>query len=1258
MQETDFQVLFADNYLLSLWKDEWEDYIQKHDNNVLDVLKKWSEKDFQKETIAESAFIDTFFKKIWNHTASGETKKEEGYTSYPQYPIQGAGQRGGTGKADLALGYFGTEEVISQIPQVLCEFKDINSGLDNSQSRKGNSRSPVKQCADYLKESFQALYGNEPVLPSWGIVTDMNEFRLYHRKGIPFRFQRFFLKTKIQDETSLLDKSERGQEKRFLFWKIFQPDVLLSKSGKSFLEKQLDKQIVLEKEIENDFYKEYKSYRKLIFETLVEYNPDFQGTKGRLVRLTQRFLDRCIFLFFCEDMGKELNFPRNIFRDLLIKESKDEDYDPKDDVIWTRVKKLFESMREGKPFRNIPINKFNGGLFEKEPELESLHIPSFVFCKKNQGTNEESIFSEVNTALYFSAKYNFGVTEKTHEKSISLITLGRIFEQSITELEIMEAHADGKVSLNELSKRKTNGVYYTPEWVTQNIVEETVGRVLEKIKQNLKLNEYNSISEEDIKAYQKTIGKKKTKHHFLQNYVYALDEYAEKMKEIKVIDPACGSGAFLIQAYQFLLRERQWIANERERIDGMKMIFDSDRVIKDILSNNIYGIDINTESVEITRLAIWLHTARPDSELTSLDKNIVCGNTLIGKDFYKRETDEHGTFSLFSEEKKEEINVFDWKEAFPEIAANGGFHCVIGNPPYVKLQNFQKKQPEMTEFLLNHRVEDKPIYESTQTGNFDLYLPFIEKGLELLHPEGRMGYIAPSVWTVNEYGEGLRKKLIQTRQLERWVDFKSYQVFTEATTYTSLQYFTKKPNENIKLYFAYDGDISNIDWERKNIDIIWYKELSNNDAWLFADKIAIKILKKLSNLPKLLTKAKYISQGLISGSYSIFVLKKADNNLYKSVHNKDNSKQLYNIEDEIMKAILTGENINRYIIPNENDHIIFPYEKNGNKIILISFENLKTKYPLCFKYLSNFEKSLRKRDSGKLNDSQWFRFSRNQNLDKQNLPKLMISGTATELRVIADEKGSFSANDKRVYSIFFDDHINLFFFLGILNAPVASYVFKKIARPKANGYFDVETQYLSPLPIPNVTDEQKKTVGDLAQKLQEIHTERRDKILMIEKRLSSSQTEEDKKKPTYFWKEAKDKKFLEDKYDAISLALPKGAKLEAKEEYGEIKLFSNGLPVLEGIFEEETTAKFIAAQWNLYARQTNVTEKFDGKKLISGLLKLRKTDNQAIIKQVIKIEEELQQLENTIDEKEKEMNEIVYGLYGLTEEEIKVVEKG
>ncbi|WP_228124481.1 Eco57I restriction-modification methylase domain-containing protein [Gluconobacter vitians] len=238
----------------------------------------------------------------------------------------------------------------------------------------------------------------------------------------------------------------------------------------------------------------------------------------------------------------------------------------------------------------------------------------------------------------------------------------------------------------------------------------------------------------------------------------------------------------------------------------------NDATIRNILRRNLYGVDINPASVEITKLALWLHTARSDKPLSSLDEHIRDGNSLIGTNFHNK------TLAPYSPEEKERVNAFDWLAAFPEVFARGGFDCVVGNPPYVKLQNFRRVHADMAGCLTRDPAEGG-VYQSTQTGNFDLYLPFIEKGIHLLNKSGRLGYIAPSVWQMNEYGVGLRSFVEQGRHLWGWIDFGSYQIFDEATVYTALQFFSKRPNDAVKIIQAPNGVVAESPWDAPGISL-------------------------------------------------------------------------------------------------------------------------------------------------------------------------------------------------------------------------------------------------------------------------------------------------------------------------------------------------------------------------------------------------------------------------------------------------------
>jgi hypothetical protein len=249
-------------------------------------------------------------------------------------------------------------------------------------------------------------------LPTWGIVTDMNEFRLYwFDKGLHQSLRFTIHAEDLFKGGSLVAASEAARFDRFLFRRVFHRNTLISATGRSVLVGLVAQQRFTDRQLENTFYEEYRNFRERLYLTLLERNgegsPRYPGTRGRLVRLAQKILDRCIFIFFCEDMGQALAFPPKLLQEFLIDRSKDPYFDPDATTIWQHMLRLFKAMNEGRAFGGKALNQFNGGLFTPDEHLEKLQVPNSVFCQQLQGANEASLYSFKETLLYLCASYNY-----------------------------------------------------------------------------------------------------------------------------------------------------------------------------------------------------------------------------------------------------------------------------------------------------------------------------------------------------------------------------------------------------------------------------------------------------------------------------------------------------------------------------------------------------------------------------------------------------------------------------------------------------------------------------------------------------------------------------------------------------------------------------------------------------------------------------------------------------------------------------------
>ena len=492
-----------------------------------------------------------------------------------------------------------------------------------------------------------------------------------------------------------------------------------------------------EKQITDNFYADYSTFKRSLFEDMIEKNP--QTDKLVLFKKTQKILDRILFILFCEDRGL---LPANSVMGIIgdYQKLKEMGYgQPLYSVFKTyfdRIDKGYKS--ESDSTKNIFA--YNGGLFKPDETLDNLTVGDdvlFIHSKR-------------------LADYDF-------ESQISVDILGRIFENSLTEIEEVqkeiEAEKSGeKVEINNIGKRKKDGVFYTPEYITKYIVENTIGKLCEQ--QRTKLN----IDDEEV-AKARTKKQKDTLNA-------ALHEYQKWLFSLKILDPACGSGAFLTAALTQLKAEHRRVFDFLHAINNDSMMFEeySDN---SILENNLYGVDINEESVEITKLSLWLHTAQKDRKLTTLNNKIKCGNSLIDDPSVAGE------------------KAFKWEKEFPEVFEKGGFDVVIGNPPYGA--KISKKEIEFYSKKFN--------YQSYQ---FDSYLLFMEKVNSLISSNGFVSFITPNTWLSTVYSSSFRKYVFETFAMKELRHF-SYFVFRDATVETDIYILKKEQNpldNRIKISFV------------------------------------------------------------------------------------------------------------------------------------------------------------------------------------------------------------------------------------------------------------------------------------------------------------------------------------------------------------------------------------------------------------------------------------------------------------------------
>lgn len=901
--------------------------------------------------------------------------------------------------------------------------------------------------------------------------------------------------------------------------------------------------IAEEQEITKIFYKDYSLFKRELYRDLVKNNSktvrakldaiddiDYQNDLTRLeknVKLTlfqksQKLIDRFLFIFFAED---RMLLPSNSTLQILNKWKDDNDFGD-ERPLYDLFKQYFHFLdtgRKGTQSR-AEIYAYNGGLFKPDAILDALEID--------------------NDLLY---KYTKKLSNYDFESQVDVNILGHIFENSLNEIESVSAEIEGGNFDKQTSKRKKDGVFYTPKYITKYIVENTIGKLCEEKKIELDFHE-----EEYFK------GRKNRNKTTIEKLVNILDDYRDWLLQLTICDPACGSGAFLNQALDFLIKEHAYIDELKTKILGGSLQFPD--IENTILENNIYGVDLNEESVEIAKLSLWLRTAQPRRKLNDLSSNIKCGNSLI------------------DDRKVAGAKAFKWEKEFPEIFAKGGYDVVIGNPPYVRQELFTDIKPYLHK---NYNV-----YQGTA----DLYTYFFELSIDkLLNPDGVYSIIVANKWMQANYAKPLRKWLSEKRIIEI-IDFGDLDVFKNVAAYPCILTVTSGiPEKKIRVTQPQNLNFSDLKLlvEQCNFNVI--SKTLTEDSWSLVDESVSIFTNKLKNSGTRLIDYvdSKIYYGIKTGLNEAFVISAAKRNKILESNPKSSI---------LLKPFLAGRDIKRYVVDFKETYLILI--PNGwtdlNKENLDPWEFLKSQYNEIATHLLKFESKLKKRsDQGQY----WWELRSCSYYDEFEKPKLLLPDISKEGNFVFDLNEHYTL----VNTAYIIGNADLFL-LGILNSKLITFFYKRISPEVRGGYLRFIYQYISLIPIAVASNDYKLKFGAIVENVQSMHVLKKTLIDKLVRHIDYSYN-----------------------LDKISKKL---------ENWHELSF---------GDFMKELN------------KAIKTTNKERGKENLDPIPEITKKDEFEWMELFEENKKKTQELQSQIDKTEKEIDQMVYELYGLSDVEIKMV---
>ena len=726
-------------------------------------------------------------------------------------------------------------------------------------------------------------------------------------------------------------------------------------------------------EVDREFLKEIESWREMLAKNIALRNPNVSIYE--LNYAVQKLLDRIIFLRICEDRGIEH------YGQLQTKAESGDVY-----------------MHLLNHFR-LAESKYDSGIFD----FDSDGITPAL-------TIDDKVLKTIIQSLYYpKSPYEFSV--------LGVEILGNVYEQFLGKVIRLTAGHQAKVETKPEVK-KAGGVYYTPQYIVEYIVKNTVGKLI-------------------------------------------AGKTPEEIAEIKILDPACGSGSFLIGAYSYLLRYHlDWYVNNKPKKHKGKMFqvkenewYLTTAEKKRILLDNIFGVDIDSQAVEVTKMSLLLKVLEHESResidqqmklglegvLPNLGDNIKCGNSLIGPEYY--DLGQQG--SLFNEEEMRRVNVFDWddeRKGFGEIMQRGGFDCVVGNPPYVR-QELLKEQKGY--FKDHYRV-----YQGTA----DLCAYFIEKGVSLLRLGGFFSYIVANKWMRANYGKPLRQWL-KTKRIDEIVDFGDLPVFQNATTYPCIMRICNgEPSSTFGVTQVETLEFSDLGAYVEEHQYAVNQDELDDGGWSLVDGQTQAVLDKLRKTGTPLGEHVdgKIYYGIKTGLNEAFVI---DSSTRDKLIAEDPKSA------ELIKPFLAGRDLKRYQPPCSERYLIripkgWTNQKSGG--VKDVWKWLENNYPGVASHLKPFSEKAQKRyDKGEY----WWELRACDYYAEFEKTKIIYAEIAVKGQFTLDLDCHYS--DTTSYILGSDSR----YLLGILNSKLWTFLFSCTSSEIRGGFYRWKRQYMKILPI-------------------------------------------------------------------------------------------------------------------------------------------------------------------------------------------------